>query len=203
MMTKRHFRLKAVPNSVREHEQHLDEKPLKVDFAYAALGALIMAGLVALLVFGMGAINAHFINVESKAKQTVKVAEPLGVLIDRVSTEVGLHPVLAHALVDQESSKNKNAVSSTGAIGLTQVLWSTAKGEGVESLTDLTIPETNLRTGFKYLLKQKANFKTWWNALLAYKVGPGAVKRGHKATAEDIKYISSILAKCKHVMKEI
>lgn len=201
-MSKKQFKLKSIPNSIREHEQHLDDRPSKGDLLYAIFGTLVIAGLIALLFFGMSSIPSHFSALERKNRQTISAAEPLGVMIDRISTEVGLHPALAHALVEAESSKNRNAVSSTGAIGLTQVLWSTAKGEGVKTLTDLTIPQTNLRVGFKYLKKQKETFKTWYSALLAYKVGPGAVKRGHKATKDDLKYINNILAKCKHVLKE-
>ncbi len=193
-MTKRHFHLKTFTNAELAHQQHLDEKRENV-WLGLILTLLFLAGVVlAVIVFGL----------DSKKSSNVHTvtAEPLGVMIDRVSTEVGIHPAMGHAIVEEESSKNRNAVSSTGAIGLTQVLWSTAKGEGVKTLTDLTMPETNLRVGFKYLKKQKETFKTWYSALLAYKVGPGAVKRGHKATKEDLRYINNILAKCKNVLKE-
>lgn len=188
----RHYRLKVVPLP-----------PAKSEFAYALLGAAMIAGLVTLLVLGVGAINAHFRSHPVPVIVTSKVVstEPLGVLIDRISTEVGIHPVLAHALVQAESSKNRNAISRTGAVGLTQVLRSTAKGEcGIENVSELAEPEPNLRCGFTYLKKLKAVHKTWWRALIAYNIGGANVNH---PTKESLKYANNILVYCKNVIKEI
>jgi soluble lytic murein transglycosylase-like protein len=105
-------------------------------------------------------------------KANVKIVEPLGVMIDRISESHNIPPTLGRALVEVESAFNANALSSTNAVGLTQVLRSTAKGEcGITKLKHLANEETNLNCGLSYLAKLKANHGTWYRALIAYNIG--------------------------------
>jgi soluble lytic murein transglycosylase-like protein len=88
-------------------------------------------------------------------------------------------PQVAFGLVRAESSFRTAAVSPVGAIGLTQLLPSTAKWLVPETTRkDLLEPRTNLRVGFRYLrhLLDEYDGNTRL-ALTAYNRGPGTVDR--------------------------
>ena len=95
----------------------------------------------------------------------------------------GIDPELAFRLVRLESEFNPRAKSPVGAIGLTQLMPSTArlyrKGVTVDDLYDR---DTNLRIGFKYLRNlmrlYKGNVEL---ALVAYNRGEGAVDDARRA----------------------
>ena len=95
----------------------------------------------------------------------------------------GIDPDLAFRLVRLESEFNPRAKSSVGAIGLTQLMPSTARlyQKGV-TVTDLYDRDTNLRIGFKYLRNlmklYKGNVEV---ALVAYNRGEDAVDADRKA----------------------
>jgi soluble lytic murein transglycosylase-like protein len=103
-------------------------------------------------------------------------------IFDAAITE-GIDPELAFRLVRLESGFNSHAISSTGAIGLTQLMPSTATlfQAGI-TRDDLYKQDTNLRIGFRYLrnlLKlYKGNVEL---ALTAYNRGEDAVDRAIKA----------------------
>ncbi len=89
----------------------------------------------------------------------------------------GVEPELAFALVRVESSFRPRVVSSMGAVGLTQVLPSTAEWVDPEvERTELFRRGTNLRVGFRYLRglidRYDGDLRT---ALLAYNRGPTRV----------------------------
>lgn len=92
----------------------------------------------------------------------------------------GLDELLLYALIRQESRFNPAAGSIAGALGLTQVIPSTA-AEIAAALADdgfdtalLRRPERSIRYGAFYLEKQLDNFSgAVWLALAAYNGGPG------------------------------
>lgn len=96
-----------------------------------------------------------------------------------IARQEGIDPKMAFGLVRTESTFDERARSYAGALGLTQVLPSTARWlvPGTAA-SDLYHPETNLRIGFKYLNqlidKYKGNNEL---ALLAYNRGPGTVDK--------------------------
>jgi soluble lytic murein transglycosylase-like protein len=95
----------------------------------------------------------------------------------------GIDPDLAFRLVRLESEFNPRAKSPVGAIGLTQLMPSTAvqyqKGVTVQDLYD---GDTNLKIGFRYLRNlmklYKGNVEV---ALVAYNRGEDAVDADRKA----------------------
>lgn len=99
------------------------------------------------------------------------------------SLREGIDPELAFRLVRLESEFNEHAISKVGAVGLTQLMPSTArlfeKGVTRERLFN---GETNLRIGFRYLRTLLDMYKGNVNlALLAYNRGEDAVWRDVRA----------------------
>ena len=80
-------------------------------------------------------------------------------------------------LVTMESGWDPNAGNSAGAIGLTQVMPSTATLMGYRPEHLINNPELQLEAGAKYLSYMYQEFGDWKLALAAYNAGPAAVKR--------------------------
>ncbi len=94
-------------------------------------------------------------------------------------------------LVQRESGWNPAALSHKGAIGLAQLMPSTARLLRV----DPADPAQNLDGGARYLAQQYRRFGDWRLALAAYNAGPGAVERhgGVPPYAETTAYVAAIL----------
>lgn len=114
-------------------------------------------------------------------------------LIKQVAAKYGIPENLFRSLVKNESGFNPRAVSSAGAMGLTQLMPSTAKALGV---TDPFDPLQNLEGGAKYLRQQYDRFGRWDLALAAYNAGPGAVQKyeGIPPYKETQNYVRKVLA---------
>ena len=99
------------------------------------------------------------------------------------SIREGVDPELGFRLVRLESEFNPHAVSKVGALGLTQLMPSTARLFD-KSVTRETLfqPDVNLRVGFRYLRTLLDMYKGNVNlALLAYNRGEDAVWRDVRA----------------------
>lgn len=95
------------------------------------------------------------------------------------ATTAGIEPELGFRLIRVESVFNERAVSSAGALGLTQLMLGTARAfEPNVTRDELLTAEVNLRIGFRYLRglirEYKGDLKI---ALLVYNRGPTAVGR--------------------------
>ena len=100
-------------------------------------------------------------------------------LIQDVARAEGIDPELGFRLVRVESAFNPQARSRVGALGLTQLMPSTARWleRGITRQAILE-PRTNLRIGFRYLRSLIAKYDGDLQlALLAYNRGDGAVDR--------------------------
>jgi soluble lytic murein transglycosylase-like protein len=114
--------------------------------------------------------------------------------INAAATSNGIDPALLKGLVQQESGFDPNARSGAGAIGLTQLMPSTAAALGV---TDPTDPAQSLQGGARYLREQLDRFGGDERlALAAYNAGPGAVAKygGVPPYAETQGYVNKVLA---------
>ncbi len=80
-------------------------------------------------------------------------------------------------LITMESGWDPNAGNSAGAIGLTQILPSTAALMGYSPEQLKNNPELQLEAGAKYLSSMYQEFGDWKLALAAYNAGPAAVKQ--------------------------
>ena len=95
-------------------------------------------------------------------------------LINRVARQTSMRPALIHAVIRAESAYNPKAVSSAGAVGLMQLMPTTAANLGVK---DSTNPLENIRAGSLYLKRQLDNFQDLSLALAAYNAGENAVRK--------------------------
>ncbi|MDC7228378.1 MAG: lytic transglycosylase domain-containing protein [Spirochaetales bacterium] len=99
--------------------------------------------------------------------------------IERVSKENGIPPQLMFALVWKESGFDHDIVSRSGAIGLSQLMPSTAEdvaGRQRRVVEDLTDPVENLELGAWYLNWLESYVGNTAAAVLSYNGGPGRVR---------------------------
>jgi soluble lytic murein transglycosylase-like protein len=129
-------------------------------------------------------VRAQFERADKILQYSTKYAIPAGMAgkVFDASLREGIDPELAFRLVRLESEFNEKAVSKVGALGLTQLMPSTAvlfeKGVNRERLFN---GETNLRIGFRYLRTLLDMYKGDVRlALLAYNRGEDAVWRDVK-----------------------
>jgi soluble lytic murein transglycosylase-like protein len=108
-------------------------------------------------------------------------------LIQKYSVLVQLDPILVLSLIKQESAFDENAGSSVGALGLMQLMPTTA----LETESNLPIhrlhqAEDNIRVGTTYLKKLLDRYQgNIALALAAYNAGPNAVDRWTKNAGLD------------------
>ena len=115
-------------------------------------------------------------------------------MIEDTSAKYGVDAKLIKALVKQESGFNPTAKSKAGALGLMQLMPSTAKGLGVKDPLDA---KQNIEGGVKYVKSLLNRFDgNIILALAAYNAGPNAVKKydGIPPYKETQNYVRSILA---------
>ena len=96
-------------------------------------------------------------------------------LIQGIARYYEIDPALVKAIVHAESGFDSKIVSSAGAVGLMQVMPSTAS---LYDVYELDNPTANLRVGVRYLRFLLEKFD--WNtdlAIAAYNAGPNAVAR--------------------------
>ena len=133
----------------------------------------------------LSVLRAQFDRADKILQFSTKYRIPAGIATNvfDASLREGIDPDLAFRLVRLESEFNEHAVSKVGALGLTQLMPSTAsqfeKGLTREKLFH---GPTNLRIGFRYLRtlldQYKGNVRL---ALLAYNRGEDAVWRDVRA----------------------
>lgn len=106
--------------------------------------------------------------------------------INIAGNKLGLDPFLIAALIREESYFNEYAKSSTGAIGLMQLMPQTANymisklTSNIASIQNIENPRTNLYIGCNYLKYLKEQFNDDLMVIAAYNGGEGSVRRWMK-----------------------
>ena len=126
------------------------------------------------------------VNAEAVSKVTVKD------LIVKHSVEMGIDPALALSIAKAESGYKHNSRSKYGAIGVFQLMPSTAKKMGYNPyhIND------NIKGGIAYYKLMYKMFGKTELALAAYNAGPGNVKKykGVPPFTETRKFVASIMS---------
>ena len=117
-----------------------------------------------------------------RAKGAPRMTTAMLEMLQRASQHFAVDAHLVKAVIHAESAFNPRAVSPKNAIGLMQVLPSTARDLGLQDLQGLSVeqlmvdPRVNIVLGTKYLAEQLARFNGNVElAVAAYNAGPGAV----------------------------
>ena len=116
-------------------------------------------------------------------------------LITRAAVHAGLPPAIVHSVAKAESAYQPDAISPKGAIGLMQLMPSTA----AELNADPHDPAQNAEAGAMYLrdllLKYENDPHQVSKAIAAYNAGPGAVDKykGIPPYRETVQYVNRVL----------
>lgn len=119
---------------------------------------------------------------------------PYAEIITAASEAHGVNPMLVRALIQVESKFRPTARSRKGAMGLMQLMPSTAREYNVRNPFE---PKANIEAGIKHLKTLLDRFGSSIElALAAYNAGPGAVEKfnGVPPYRETRNYVSRILS---------
>ena len=113
-------------------------------------------------------------------------------MIKNAAQKFGVEFELAKAVATAESNMNQDVISKAGAVGVMQLMPSTAKSLGVDPYDE----QDNIEGGVKYLRQMLDKFNgNVSHAVAAYNAGPGAVKKygGVPPYSETQNYVGRVL----------
>jgi hypothetical protein len=130
---------------------------------------------------------------EDHQDRSLLAGTPYGEIIASMSQAHGVDPMLIRALIQVESGYRPKARSPKGAMGLMQLMPSTAREYKVRNPFE---PKANIEAGIKHLKSLIDTFGGVELGLAAYNAGPRAVKKfnGVPPYRETRNYVTRILA---------
>lgn len=107
------------------------------------------------------------------------ISPELALSIVEHAVNEGIDPELGFRLIRVESVFKVSARGPAGALGLTQLMPSTARAldRSLDTEREVLDPDANLRTGFRYLRRMIERYDDVRLGLLAYNRGEGSVDR--------------------------
>ena len=133
------------------------------------------------------------VNLKSKIDLKAQMTD-IDEIVETFASKYNIDGDFIKAIIKQESGFNPNATSKKGAMGLMQLMPSTAKSLGVINAYN---PWENVEGGVKYLKGLMDRFNNDEKlALAAYNAGPNAVKKygGIPPYKETQNYVNSIMS---------
>ncbi len=113
-------------------------------------------------------------GLEQPAVPRKKAGDKFHPIIEDAANRYEVDPALIKAIIWAESNFNPNAVSEQGALGLMQLMPSTARSMGIKDCLD---PEDNIHAGVRYFKQLMVQFDDNEKlALAAYNAGSGKVR---------------------------
>lgn len=144
-----------------------------------------------LLLFTIALVCLSCTPVQAANVSTVKAA------IVKHSIEMGVDPAIALSIAKTESGYRQEARSSHGAVGVFQLMPSTARRMGYNpySLDD------NIKAGITYYKSMYKMFGSVELALAAYNAGPGNVKKYRTVPpfSETKRFVAKIMTDYRHL----
>lgn len=136
------------------------------------------------------AFELYHISPEMAKRKKMTKGDVIEMIVE-VSNVKGVNPAIIMAIARTESHFKTDALSEKGAIGLMQLIPSTAVEVGVDPYN----PVENVMGGIDYFIKMRCRFKGYTTlGLAAYNAGPGAIKNlkipKYKETQ---KYVKTVL----------
>ncbi|MDH4027609.1 MAG: lytic transglycosylase domain-containing protein [Nitrospirota bacterium] len=178
------------------------------------MSKLLLTGTLILLITAYGATVCadiykyvdkngvtHFTNIP-KNNEYKKIMNDRGIetyndydyIINRKSVKYNIKPAIIRAVITAESNWDTRAVSKKGAIGLMQLMPTTARDMRIDDPYD---PEQNIEGGTRYLRLLLNRFNENLHlALAAYNAGPERVARtgGIPSISETRNYVKTVLS---------
>ena len=124
-----------------------------------------------------------------KPKEIERSLNPWAPYIRHYSKRYGVDPDLVRAIIYAESKGNPYSISKDGALGLMQIMPSTADFLGISNMLD---PEENINAGVKYIAWLVKHYGET-NVLWAWNAGPSNF-RNNFMPGETKKFIVEVLS---------
>ena len=121
--------------------------------------------------------NFELESKEIKSSLNKSKLKHLLIYVNALCDEYGVDYEMVKAVIQTESSWNHKAVSTSGAIGLMQILPKTAMSEFKTPKEDLYDPYVNVTVGIKYLAQLNQHFDDMESTLTAYSHGPTVTRK--------------------------
>jgi soluble lytic murein transglycosylase-like protein len=159
-----------------------------------ASGRLVRAVVVSPRVVHENVIAPRQVSDQGQLRQTAAITPPgsLREMVDQAAERHSLPPQLIHSVIKVESNYNTRAVSPKGALGIMQLVPSTALRFGVG---DVFNAKQNIEGGVRYLRYLVNMFGgNYGLALAAYNAGEGAVVKygGIPPYPETVSYLTQV-----------